>query len=392
MKKIGERKINVGITVQIENAKDSLFTNGIRQNVIILRDLYEKCRNVGNAYIINTSKVEFPDDGSSPWSPYVKHIISLEEAKSKCDLIVVGQGSMHKDRYVEYKKLGKKITKQVMGAELSVFNETVIFKPDSESRNIYTRNSGTVSAVWLSDHFYKRDKCLFEIQYDCPAYVGNYVWDPRFIQGHIDLLVKQDPEIYTGKYKPNEKKEKRLSTMEPNINMVKTSLVPIIITEQFYRKHPQLLDKLNVFCGEKIRKKPDMVNFVKNLDSYQAKKMFFEARYPTVWTLQKHTDIVLSHQNQCELNYLYLDSAWMGYPLVHNSPFMKDLGWYYEENDVDTAVKHLSYIAEHFDENEFINEEYLQKSRQFAYRYSIDNPHNIRAYENLIQLAMDSNI
>lgn len=392
MAKMGERKINIGITVYIDNPNDSLFTNGIRQNVIILRDLFEKCRNVGNSYIINTGKVDIPNDGSSPWQPYLKYIISPEDAKTKCDLIVMAQGSMHRDKYVEYKKLGKKITKHIMGAELSVLNETVIFKPDSEARNIYVRNPGTVSAVWLSDHFYARDKCLFETQYDCPAYVGAYVWDSRFIQGHIDSLTKQDPEKFTGKYVPSGNREKRLSTMEPNINMVKTSIVPVIIAEQFYRKHPDLLDKLNVFCGEKIRKKPDMVNFVKEMDAYKAKKMFFEARYPTVWTLQKHTDIVLSHQNQCELNYLYLDSAWMGYPVVHNSPLMTELGWYYQENDVDTAVKHLAYIAEHFDDNEHVNEEYMQKSRQFAYRYSIDNPKNIRAYENLIQIAMDSDI
>ena len=41
-----ERKIRIGITVLIDKPSDSLFTNGIRQNVITLRDVYEKCRNV----------------------------------------------------------------------------------------------------------------------------------------------------------------------------------------------------------------------------------------------------------------------------------------------------------------------------------------------------------
>ena len=180
--------------------------------------------------------------------------------------------------------------------------------------------------------------------------------------------------------------------MEPNINMVKTSLVPIITTELFYRKYPHLLERLNVFCGENIKKKPDMVTFVKEMDAYLAKKMFFESRYPMVWTLQKHTDIVLSHQNQCELNYVYLDASWLGYPVIHNSPFMKELGWYYEENDSSKAIEHLAYVAENFDNNEYQNEEYLNKSRAFSYRYMINNPENVRGYERLIEIAMDSKI
>ena len=142
----------------------------------------------------------------------------------------------------------------------------------------------------------------------------------------MNIFKEKDPNE-TCLYKPSGKLEKRISTMEPNINMVKTSVVPIMATERLYRKDPQVLDKLSVFCGDGIKKKTDMVNFVKDLDSYKAQKMFFEARYPIVWTLLKHTDIVLCHQHQCALNYLYLDAAWMGYPVVHNSEYMKELGW-----------------------------------------------------------------
>ena len=103
-----ERKVRIGITVLIDKPNDSLFTNGIRQNVITLRDVYEKCRNVEAAYIINTAVgVEIKPDTNGPWKEYAKHIITLEEAKEKCDLIVVGQGSMSRDRYREFNKYVK---------------------------------------------------------------------------------------------------------------------------------------------------------------------------------------------------------------------------------------------------------------------------------------------
>ena len=385
-----ERKVKIGITVLIDKPSDSLFTNGIRQNVIILRDLFAKCKNVSESYIINTAKnVVIPDDDTTTWGPYAKHIISLEEARDKCDLIVMAQGSAHVDTYKELSKKGIKITKHIMGAELNVFNETILFKDNKEARNLYTRNAGTVSNVWISPHFFDTDRYFFETQYDCEAVVGPYVWDPRFIQHHIDIFKSKDANE-TGLYKPSGKLEKRLSTMEPNINMVKTSVVPIMTTERLYRKSPETLDKLSVFCGDGIKKKTDMVNFVKELDSYKAGKMFFEARYPIVWTLLKHTDIVLCHQHQCALNYLYLDAAWMGYPVVHNSEYMKELGWYYEGNDVEKAAEYLKNIAYNFDSENHQNEEYVKKSRAFAYRYMIDNPENIHGYEKLIDKAMNN--
>jgi hypothetical protein len=385
-----ERKVNIGITIAITDYSDSLFTNGIRQNVLILRDLYEKCKNVKNAYIINTASPKNIDEINEELKPYLKHIITLQDSLEKCDLIVIGHGSISPETSSIFKQKGKKLTKHIMGPELSTFNETILFKDNEQARNVYIRNSGTVSAVWISAHYYNRDRYFFETMYDTEVVIAPYVWDQRFIESHIEKLLTLENNTHTGYYVPSGKKEKRICSMEPNINIVKTSVLPIMINEHFYRKNPELIDRCYLFAADKIKTKKDLINFVKDLDVYKAKKMFFESRYPIVWTLQKHTDIVLSHQNQNELNYLYLDASWMGYPVVHNSPMMKELGWYYEENDVKTAVEHLSYISKYFDENEHLNNEYLNKSRNFAYKYKIENPENIRGYEKLIDKAMNS--
>lgn len=385
-----ERKVRIGITIAVPDYSDSLFSNGIRQNVLILRELYEKCRNVESAYIINTANDPKKENINEEFNPYLKHIITLQESLEKCDLIVVGQGSLSQDVCRTLKKEGKKLVKHIMGPELSTFNETILFKDNSEARNIYGRNKGNISAIWISEHYYKRDKYFFQTMYDAEVFVGPYVWDPGFITSHINTLLKQENNTHTGRYVPSGKKQKRICSMEPNINVVKTSVLPIIIGEQLYRKYPDTIDRCYLFSANKIKLKTDLINFVKDLDVYKAQKMFFESRYPIVWALQQHTDIVLSHQNQNELNYLYLDASWMGYPVVHNSPMMKELGWYYEENDVATAIEHLNYIANHFDENEHQNEEYIKKSRNYAYRYMIHNPENIRGYERLIDKAMNS--
>lgn len=375
-------KINIGITIKLSDPKtDSLFSNGIRQNVILLQEMYEKCKNVNKSYIINTSDIDPELYKGTSWERYSPFIINSEQVKEMCDIVVICHGNTTLKNYSEYKKLGKKLIVQVLGSELCNFNESILFKP--EPSNIYKRNP-FVTTVWTSPHFYDRDRFFFEARYNCPVYEAPYIWDPRFIEEHVKTLKKPEkPILYTPK-----SEKKRISVVEPNINMVKTCAVPIITSELFFRKNPDFIDKISIFGAKKLSEKKDMVDFATGLESYKAKKLFFEARYPIVWTLSSHTDILLSHQNQCELNYAYLDAAWLGYPVVHNSPMMKELGWYYPDNNSTIAVEHLSYIVRNFDNLHYPNDRYLNESRNFAYRYMIDNPKNIEGYELLIEKAL----
>jgi hypothetical protein len=81
------------------------------------------------------------------------------------------------------------------------------------------------------------------------------------------------------------------------------------------------------------------------------------------------------------LNYLYFDVAWCGVPLVHNASYVKDLGFYYEGQDTQGAIKYL-------EEAKTIGEEYKIKSRKVISKYLFDHPDNVEGYKKLI-LALD---
>lgn len=381
------KKINIGITILVEDYKTTnLFSNGIRQNVITLQKLFKKCKNINNSYIINTSGIKGSPAGTA-WDEYAPFIITKEEAKQKCDLIVVCHGSLAVEEYAAFRAAGKKIVKQILGPELAMFNERTLF--NVPPGGIYKKNN-YVSEVWLSPHYYERDKYFFQAIYGCETYVGPYIWDSKFIQEHVELFNKDKKYNFTAQYVPSGEKAKRISTMEPNLNVVKTCVIPLITAELLERKNPETLKYFSVFGGKEVMQKADMIQMVKEFKINKNKKCFFEARYPVVWTLKENTDIVLCHQNQNELNYLYLDAAWLGYPIVHNSPMMKELGWYYPQNDSETAIKHLEYIANHFDTNDYVDEKYLKKSREYAAQFLPDNPKNIKAYEKLIERVHNS--
>lgn len=375
-------QFNIGVTISVKNPKeDSLFSNGIRQNVILLQEMYSKCKNINKSYIINTANIDPELYKGTTWERYSKYIINSEQTKELCNIIVLAHGNFSLKKYEEFKQMGKKLILQVLGSELVNFNQSILFKENPS--NIYQKNE-FISTVWTSPHFYDRDRFFFEARYECPVYEAPYIWDPRFIENHVESLKKSNKNAL---YTP-QSDAKRISVVEPNIDMVKTCTVPIIISELFFRKNPELVQKISIFGGKKLSTKKDMTDFVTGLKAYKAKKLFFESRYPIVWTLSSHSDILLSHQNQCELNYAYLDAAWLGYPIVHNSPMMKELGWYYPENNANIATEHLLHIARNFDNLEYPNNKYLNASRKFTYKYMIDNPKNIEGYEVLIDKAM----
>jgi hypothetical protein len=369
------KNIRIGITVLIKEPTESLFTNGIKQNAISLRETFKSIDIVDEVYYINLGKQK--DYSKSPWKKYQEHIIDFEDSLEKVDLIVCVCAGVPEQYAKMASEKGIKLVHHIMGNEYYAFSESITFKEEKDS---IIQREKYYNQVWISPHLFETNKDLFEILYDCPALVGPYIWSPSFLEEHVESLKKK--ENLEGKYTPSGKKEKRISVFEPNISLVKNCLTPIITTEKAYKKIPASVDSINLFGASIVKNKKILVDFVKKLEIQKNNKIFFEDRYPIAWALFKHTDIVLSHQLDCALNYLYLDAAWLGYPLVHNSPYMKDLGLYYPDHDAEIAAKNIVYFIEQFDD---IYEKYYNDSREFAKRYLPTHPDNVSGYKALIK-------
>lgn len=374
---VNMEKINVAITINITDESESFFTNGIKQNAIILRDCLVKAPMVNECYYMNFGKQK--DLSKSPWKEYEPWIIhDFKEALEKIHLYINVNIFMNEPEINAAREKGAKVINHVMGNEYYGFLENVLFKTDHPS---IIRKIKGLDASWISPHLYENNKALFEVLYDAPAYVGPYIWSHRFLDHHVEELKKKG---YAGVYQPSGEPQKRISTFEPNIGMNKTAIFPMIIAEKFYEKYPNEVQKFSMFGTAHVKDKKPFLKFALDLHVNRAKKMFFEARYPIAWALMKHTDILLSHQQDCDLNYLYFDAAWLGFPVVHNAAMIPELGWYYSRFDDEKAVKHLHEVITVFDKVPGYREEYLKNSREYISKFLPEHERNVKGYNDLI--------
>lgn len=370
------RKAKIAITVQINNKEDSFWTNGIKQNAVTLQEMFSLCPNVESCKLVNLGSLH--DYAGTAWEPFAHNIINFQECLDTIDLAITATVSFTTAMVEQLVSKNITIVKHIMGNEYAIFSENVLFK-DGKDLNSYGKRPHH-KECWISPHFYEQNKDFFEIITDGVSRIGPYVWSPRFIEEHVKLNTQKDGSI--GLYTPRGNEAKLLSTFEPNINLLKTCLTPVIIGEKFYRKAPHLLEKMSVFGSLEIKKKKIFVDFAKDLTAYKNQKMFFEARYPMAWSLLKHTDIVIAHQRDLALNYAYFDAAWLGFPIVHNSEMLKELGFYYEGWDAEAASDILIDVATNFDSQK---DEYLKKSREYISRFLPQNQDNIDGYAKLIE-------
>ena len=138
-------KINVGITVTILDPKESLFTNGIRQNALILRDTFKKIDFVNEVYYIDFGPKK--DLAGSVWEKYEDCIINFDESLSKVNVVVTVCQFVSGDFVKKYKEAGIKLVRHIMGNSYYLFSESSLFK-DDEGSTIHKQPG--YDAIWIS--------------------------------------------------------------------------------------------------------------------------------------------------------------------------------------------------------------------------------------------------
>jgi len=122
------------------------------------------------------------------------------------------------------------------------------------------------------------------------------------------------------------------------------------------------------------------MQILSNTDIYKDGLVSAETRIAIMDSINRYVDIVLSWQWENNLNYLWLDVAWMGWPVVHNGSLCKDVGYYYNEFDIKNAQEKIQEVIENHNDDK----DYLERNRNIIKRYTMDNGNLLDQYKMLI--------
>jgi hypothetical protein len=375
------KNLKIGITLGLQSNTESIWTNGMKQNVLMFVHLLKQSKNDYQVCILNTIDVDFSEKKPSYLNGI--DIYNFKEKFMDMDLIVMMGAQVYDSDIQKFKEnKNKRFIGYKCGNNYVIHMENVLFKDNNKK---YFEYETTFDELWYIPQQHDTNSGFFSTLYRTNAFIVPFIWHHKFLLESVKDIEKGYADgRYKKGYKYNPDKEKKvIGVMEPNINIVKYGLIPAMIAEESYRGNVgnSKIDKVMITNGEKVKANHEFMSIIRTFDLFKDKKLSAESRYQTAFILTQYFDVVISHQILNPLNYLYLDAAFLGYPVLHNASLCKDLGYYYENSDTKEGAKMLNYILTEHDNN---MQEYHERNDLVLQRYHADNENLIETYDKLI--------
>jgi Protein of unknown function (DUF2827) len=361
--------MKVGITFTQSSKEAGIWENGAGQNTYFLLEMLRQSPEIEQIYLINYS----PFEGFSPGmglKGLEKHLVRFDDIKDEVDVVI--ESSVQVDRAsVDYlRNRGCAFVGYRMGNDYVIDIERILF---DRTQGLYL-DGIPYDEIWTTPQHVKTCKSYWDICYSAPLHVMPHIWSPYFLDQSIQEFKKVHSLDFG--YQPG-KNPGQLAVLEPNINVVKTAVVPTLVVEAAYRRAPQLISHLFVTNGMHIANKKGWAHFVNTLKLFKDGKISTEPRYLMAFFMSRYASTIVTHQWENELNYMYYDALYGNYPLVHNSPMIKDYGYYYPDFDADAGADALIRALTEHDQN---LEAYSQKSKELLHFVSTHSADNLEKY------------
>jgi hypothetical protein len=366
-----ESKLSIGITFFASDQINNIWSNGTVQNVLFLYQLFEASDRVANVYLINGG--DAPRIPETLLPPDMKPKLGrIEDLADKLDVLI----DFHVQVTPESEKLvranGGKLVQYKSGNVFVMELENSIFNLDRPNALM---NGVQFDETWTLPHHEHTCRSFLEVLNDAPVVVTPYLWSPVF----MDWALKKTGIGQKYFYNPKERNtpQKRIAILEPNFNVVKSCHMPLLVCESAYRQQPEAFANIYVNNIEHMRSQKNFVHFTHYLEVTKNKIASYEGRYETPYFMTNHADIVVTHNWENQLNNLYFDVLYGGYPLVHNSEMLKDVGYYYQPFDAKDGAKAL---LEAINNHHLHLDDYQARSRRLFEQANPMAPHNIDAH------------
>lgn len=378
--------MRIGISV-ITHQGQNIWQNGLGQNVVFLARLFQRL-----PFVRAVALIDIGDQRAMP--PQVDTatlgltVMSQHEASDELDVIIEMAGALDLQWLDLMRARGKKVVYFCCGHPFAGLAEPSVFdRPSHFSR------ADRCDEVWVLPE-YRMFASFQRTLHRCPVYEVPYVWHPLFIRHRIDEVREQGFCFGWNSAREqrgsNARAGLRVAIFEPNISVVKTSMIPMFACDEAYRADRSSIDTMHVLNTLHLADHPTMLHLANSLDIVREHKATFHGRHDIVGFMVQHADAVVSHQWTNDQNYTYMDVLSGDYPLVHNSEWLHGFGagYYYPEFDAAQGGVQLRVAVASHDAN---IKHYRRRSQQVFDAVDPFATRNLQGYaDRLLHLCRDT--
>lgn len=355
------------IAITINLKVSSLFSNGINQNAIYLANLLKE---IGyDVYLVHNLEEETDDVVG------IKTLTFKKAFNMHFDLVFQFGLAMHDAIMNMFKAKNKnvKLVAYECGNKYIIDMEAILFKPNEDT---VIADRAKPHQIWSIPQMENSNLDYYKfLNRQDKATVVPFIWEPLAIEDHMQ---EKGYGLYT------ERSLNKIAVLEANISVMKNVLLPIVAIDKYYEDHKHI-EKIILYSTDRIKTHKTFMSIVNRTEMAKDKKVFANPRTNTVDVLNTLGDVVFSWQWENNLNYLWLDIAWMGWPVVHNGSLCQDIGYYYDGFNVDMAVASLKHAIENHNADVY----YLERNRKTIGRYTHKNEKLKEQYKMLVENVLN---
>jgi len=369
--RIDKRKIILLATASI--TENNIFANGLFQNVYVLYKMFDA---MGYLVIMLVNDKPKSLDNIPKMIRSCRMVVAEELLKEPLPVKAYIEIGMSIDPIVRrfLRMTGAKSYKLYLGNILNIDIETPMFY---QTTNFAHHIIGELDEVWVSPHYKQHAEYACYINHTDPLKQKNltvpYVWDSCF----IDMSNKNM------RWRPRQGEEKETFVItEPNISFQKSSIIPILALERWYRKNKSWNGQVVVINGDRLLQTPYFKECIYNgLDLVKDEKISMVSRSDILKTLEvyPYASFIL-HQINNEYNYMALELLHNNYPVIHNASSWKEYGYYYTGSDLDSLGEEISRVKNH----STVLETYTSHAKSLIWTHSPYNPEVQKVWSEII--------
>lgn len=331
--------MRIGISLATRTGQ-TIWDNGLGQNVFFLVKLLRALPAVRDVVLLNCGPEPQLSDDIRALLPDLK-LLPPKEATELIDVAIEMSGGLEVEWLDYLRARGKRVIYFCCGQPYVGMIEPSVFK-----RGGYFSRADRCDEIWILP----KDRVfgpMLETLHRCPVVEVPYLWDPMFVDQRARVL--QDAGQHFG-FEPSSgassvTRALRAAIFEPNISVVKSCMVPVLLCDMAFRSAPDTIAELTVLNSIQFEQHPTF-SFMRNtLELNRAGRVRVDQRRDFVDFMSRAADAIVAHQWQNDQNNLHLDALYGGYPLVHNSAWLSEFGYYYPDFDVQAGAQALIRAA-----------------------------------------------